>query len=185
MGPDHPDSLEIDCRVEHILGLITRGEFVAGRTHRELAEKWGVKVERVSKLVTDAMRLQRLFRPSLEDDINRRLACIEEDRRLAASKVKHFAYKGEVLDERPAPDVASMIAADRLYLETIGALVRVKQRGDEGEDGPSFAELLKAELRANPGLARAIVSQLPPHERVALLSAGKEVVDASGDSEAT
>ena len=179
------DGFEVDARVARILGLITRGEFIPGVSNRELQLEWGVQSHVVSALVTQAFRYIRLHRLGLEDDINRRLACIEEDRRLAQAKVRYFPHTRKrttddgkqvveyVIDERPEPDVGAMLAADRLYLETIGALVRVKQlQTDDGET--DIRVIIQAELRGNPSLVRQMLGMLPPAELKQLIEAQAE-----------
>lgn len=167
------DALEGDARVACILGLITRGEFIPGKTARELALEWGVGSSSISRYVSDAFRVIRFHRLGLEDDINRRLACIEEDRRLAQAKVRYFAHKGVVVDSRPDPDVCAMLAADRLYLETIGALVRVKQlQTDDGET--DIRVIIQAELRGNPALVRQMLGMLPREEL-------KQLIETTGE----
>lgn len=169
------DGFEVDARVARILGMITRGEWRPGVSNRELQLEWGICSSGVSALVTQAFRYIRMHRMPLEDDINRRLACIEEDRRLAQAKVRYFAHKGVVVDSRPEPDVGAMLAADRLYLETIGALVRVKQlQTDDGET--DIRVIIQAELRGNPALVRQMLGMLPREELKQLIEAQAEEV---------
>ena len=166
------DGYDGDARVAAILSLIANGTFIPGKSTKELAEHWGLERNTVSNYVARAFQFVRMHRLGLEDDINRRLACIEEDRRLAQARVRCFAHKGEVISREPAPDVASMIAADRLYLETIGALIRTKQTRD-GDD-VDLGELLRIEVRGNPALARMVLASLPREEVRQLVDATEE-----------
>ena len=172
-------------RVAEVLHLQAQGQFVNGITQQQLAEKWDCDLHTVSVAVTQAMRFLRLNLPTLEDEINHRIACIEEDRRIAKAKVKHFAHQGTVVEERPDPDVGAMLAADRLILETIGALTRVKSARDllaEPENGADVVTLIRTELRANPALVRTMLDQMPAETRRELLLAAS-VVDVTQASE--
>lgn len=174
-------------RVANVLQLMVNGEFVPGKTSRELATKWGSSAVYVSQCVTEAFGFLRAHRPGIDDDINRRLAMIEEDRRLARARVRHFAHQGTVVDERPDPDVKAMIAADRLYLETIGALIRTKEtRGEEVD----VILTLKAEIVARPDVARSllslIASVLPKSDVKQLIDAAPtDTVSTGGDDDKT
>ena len=168
----HVDGFKRDERLSTILALVSNGEFIPGKTTKRLASEWNLSISSVQDYVAEAFSFIRLHRLGLEDDINRRLACIEEDRRLAQARVRCFAHKGEVISREPAPDVASMIAADRLYLETIGALIRTKQTRD-GED-VDLGELLRIEVRGNPALARMVLASLPREEVRQLVEATEE-----------
>ena len=185
------DSLDVDGRVARVLGIVSRGEWKPGVTNRELQMEWSMTAAAVSACVAQAFRYIRMHRLGLEDDINRRLACIERDRELASQQVRYYPHKsrcecaecadGLGLTERPAPDVSTMLACDRLYLETIGALVRVKQlRGPDGEE-QDVVGLVLIELQRNPAMLRAVLGQLQKSElRLLLERAGgdKVVVDA-------
>jgi hypothetical protein len=171
------DGHDVDAKVNSVLAIIARGELTSER-RKALADEWGCTVQWVSQVCGHAFRLLRGLRPDLEDAINVRLAAIEEDRRIAASKVKHYTYKGEIISTVPAPDVPSMIAADRLYLETIGALIRTREvRGGGDGEGTDVLTLIRTELRVNPALVRSALAQMPRDEVRALLDAPAEVTD--------
>lgn len=145
------DSLTIDRRVSYVAKLIERGEWVGGKHHRRLAKRWGIEVEQVSHYVSQAMRCIRLAREGkLQEEVDQRLMAILEDRRLASKRIKHVVI-GEHHYEYPDPDTKSMLAADRLYLEAIGALVRMRPAGEAADGADTdLVSLLRLELKANP-----------------------------------
>jgi hypothetical protein len=164
------DGFDKDAHVQEILNLIHRGELTTER-QLQLSQKWGCQKGTVARMVSDAFRIIRLSRPSLEDDINRKLLSIEEDRRIAANKVKFFAHQGRVIDERPDPDVGAMIAADRLYLETIGALIRTKQvsLADNPEETQDVQTMLRLEIKNSPQLIKSVLAMMGQSELKQLL----------------
>lgn len=151
MPETHPDALVIDQRVAHISRLIERGQWMPGKHHRKLAMRWGLSVQTVSHYVSMAMRCIRLARDGkLQEEVDQRLMAILEDRRLASKRIKHVVI-GEHHYEYPDPDTKSMLAADRLYLEAIGALVRMRPAGEAADGADTdLVSLLRLELKANP-----------------------------------
>lgn len=103
--------------------------------------------------------------------------------------MRHFTYKGEIVSTERDPDVQAMIAADRLYLETIGALIRTREvRGEE----TNVEFTLRAESASNPAFARGLIAfiatALPPAEFRATLASvlpPGEILDASHAVEVT
>jgi hypothetical protein len=135
-------SYDNDARVAEIIKLVTAGEFQPGRSHNELAAKWGVTPFRVSEFVTQAMRFIRLVRGNLETEIERKLAGIEDLRRRALE----------------AGEIHNAIAADKLYLMAIGGLITKRDVTVRSSEPAklSEAELLEQLRSEQEERARAI-----------------------------
>jgi hypothetical protein len=154
-----------DSIVPQIVAMVQSGTFVSGKSHRQLEEEYGLGANAICKYVQEAFLLIRHSRPELVDEINHRLANIDHDRTLALARVRCYAHKGEVISREPDPDVNAALAADRLYLETIGALMRVRAReAMAGGEEPDLVGLLRVELSTNRPLLEQALRQFTKSE---------------------
>ena len=153
---------ETEKRVDRIVDLMTRGAWVAGVSHRKLAQDWGVTISRVEQLASEASRLiRRALRGANPDElVTRHLAGLEALRatalqrqrrrwrreRDAEGKIRYVEYR------EADPDIRGALEAVKLAAQLAGVLQDRVVVQHEEFDGWSEADLRRfAETGERPG----------------------------------
>jgi hypothetical protein len=147
-------------RIDYIVRAMTEGRWSAGKSHQELAERWGLHPRTVSEYAGAASAIIDRMGTPLEDFVEAKLAELETMHRVAMSRERLVRVRclacGQGSDERaPDPDVKGAAEAVRLQLQARGALV---QRHEVAVR--PYANLSEAEL-AERMAARLCADHLP------------------------
>lgn len=109
------------------------GKWIPVKSERLLAQRWGVSLQIVKAHVTEAFRHRRLAMGERVDAlIENKMAQCEADRELALKRKKYLVVGGKIVAKKD-PDVKAAVAANRLALESLGALVKINA-SRQGED---------------------------------------------------
>jgi hypothetical protein len=169
-------------KIRAIRELIATGSWSPVRDIMALAGKWECEESEVFELASEAHELSMGLRDAKDHEVLGRLSGILEARRIAREAKKAIVVCGEV-EMVDSPDVKGMLAADRLYLEVLGALVKEKQVENEGAGGDLRIVVLR-EIESNPVFASQLLSMLAPAERRLLLDSAR-TVDMISESKPT
>ena len=147
-------------RVRIIRSKIAAGTWQPARDIMALADEWELDEEVVFGIAGDAVRLTAATRMTLDEEVTGSLARLQAARSTALDAKKPITCCG-VIEMIPQPDVKGMLAAERLYLEVIGALTAKKADASAGGDAKA---LLLSEVASNPLFARQLVGCLTREE---------------------
>lgn len=103
---------EVDALVAEIAERMVSGKWVAGRSHRELAEREGATVDAVEKWAADAGRMLRMLSPAEREDLRARNAArLDMLYDMAVSAVRVVPTGDGDSEVVPQPDVRGAVAA--------------------------------------------------------------------------
>lgn len=106
-------------RVDHIVGLMARGEWRAAASHRDLAVLWGVSVGSVQDYAREA---SGILRHLVEGDVEGiRAAVVASVERIRVDALANTrTWKGK---QYPSPDYRSALMAVELQAKLLGLIV--------------------------------------------------------------
>lgn len=103
---------EVDALVAEIAERMVSGKWVAGRSHRELAEREGATVDAVEKWASDAGRMLRMLSPAEREDLRARNAArLDMLYDMAVSAVEVVRTGDGEAEIVPQPDVRAAVSA--------------------------------------------------------------------------
>lgn len=103
---------EVDALVAEIAERMVSGKWVAGRSHRELAEREGATVDAVEKWAADAGRMLRMLSPAEREDLRARNAArLDMLYDMAVSAVRVVSTGDGDSEVVPQPDVRAAVSA--------------------------------------------------------------------------
>jgi len=103
---------EVDALVAEIAERMVSGKWIAGRSHRELAEREGATVDAVEKWAADAGRMLRMLSPAEREDLRARNAArLDMLYDMAVSAVEVVRTGDGDAEIVPQPDVRAAVSA--------------------------------------------------------------------------
>lgn len=113
-------------RVDHIVGLMSKGQWRAAASHRELIREWGVSLGAVQDYAREASGIIRHLISDDADNVRAQIiACVEQIRFDALNATRH-TLEGNEYD---APDLHSALKAVELHAKLLGLITqKVDQR---------------------------------------------------------
>ena len=147
-------------RVDHIVGLMSRGQWRAAASHRELSREWDISIGAVQDYAREASGIIRHLVSDDADNVRAQIiACVEQIRYDALNATKSTIGG----DEYNAPDLNAALKAVELHAKLLG-LITQKVDAKVSDTNP---------LSARDYLAR-IEAALPELRRRAAEEAGGE-----------
>lgn len=148
-------------RVATIRSLIASGAWSPTRDILRLSEEWGISEQEVFGYAVEAHQRAGATRMAEQEEITGALARMRASYDLALAAKKEYVVCGELITV-DHPDIKGMLAAEELYLRTIGVL-SAKKKAELGE-GADAKMLLLSEMTSNPEFARLIAGSLTHDE---------------------
>ncbi len=164
-----------DLRVDMVWDMMVRGEYVRGKTDRELAAVWGIGVDAVQQYTAIAGKLLRLqFAPERHEEIRatllHRIAHLGHAAEHRTEEVVDI--KGNVHEVR-RPDLRTALASAVEFAQLLGI------RTNKHEHKVTTADLSDAELHAR---LAAIVGENPAVQEKLAGMGFKREVQTTGES---
>lgn len=149
---------EVDALVAEIAERMVSGKWVAGRSHRELAEREGATVDAVEKWAADAGRMLRMLSPAEREDLRARNAArLDMLYDMAVSAVRVVSTSDGDSEVIPQPDVRGAVSALAEQNKLLG--LNAPERSEVTLKAPQPAQDARARLEQVLGAIKALEAE--------------------------